>query len=220
MSAMLGAGALLVATSLPANALHNNPAEALAATTSVHAQTGIQSMAVGQKVVAAVSARDAYTVVSQRMKFANQSFLYTNDVNGTIQWPFPSAVPISSGFGARHVAGCSFCSTFHEGVDFTPGSGTVIDSIADGVVSLVSTSGAFGNHVIVDHVINGVKVQSLYGHMLAGSIKVVEGQQVKVAEALGQVGSTGESTGAHMHLEVHLNGVPIDPFAWLKANAN
>jgi murein DD-endopeptidase MepM/ murein hydrolase activator NlpD len=41
-----------------------------------------------------------------------------------------------------------------------------------------------------------------------------------VAQKLGEVGSTGESTGAHLHLEIHINGVPVDPFAWLKANAN
>jgi murein DD-endopeptidase MepM/ murein hydrolase activator NlpD len=221
IGAMLGVGALLVATSLPANAVHGSAAQAFEIATPAQVKT--QSLAVDRTATQAAPARDAYTVVSLaqqvRLKYGNQSFAYTNDPLGTIQWPFPVPVPISSGFGPR-VSPCSGCSSYHLGIDFTPGAGTPIGSIADGVVSQVATTGAFGNHVIVDHVINGQKVQSLYAHMLAGSIRVVVGQQVKVTEELGQVGSTGESTGAHLHLEIHVDGVPIDPFAWLKANAN
>ena len=83
----------------------------------------------------------------------------------------------------------------------------------------VSNSGT-GNHVVVDHAINGQRVQSVYAHMRYGSIRVAEGQQMKVGDILGLVGNTGESTGPHLHLEIHLDGVPVDPFAWLKANAN
>ncbi|HAM27647.1 MAG TPA: hypothetical protein DCP11_13375 [Microbacteriaceae bacterium] len=221
---MLGAGALLVATSLPAMALQGgSPADAVA--TSVVAQQPVraQSLAVDSKVLVQSPTRDAYTVVSLaqkiRVSYTHGSFDYTNDPNGTIQWPFPVAVPISSGFGPR-VAPCSGCSSFHEGIDFTPGSGVGIGAIADGVVSLVSSSGAYGNHVIIDHVINGQKVQSLYAHMQTGSVVVTVGQAVKVTQVIGKVGSTGESTGAHLHLEIHLDGTPVDPFAWLKANAN
>ena len=222
--AMVGAAGLLVATSLPANAFM--PASADAATTVAAAPVAVQKLApVTATATAAIGARDKYTVVSlaqqMALKFMNSDWSYTNDPNGTIQWPFPVQVPIATGFGPRHVAGCSFCSTFHEGVDFDPGQGVAIGSIADGVVSQVVESHAgLGNHVVVDHVINGVKVQSVYGHMLDGSIRVVVGQAVTVTQELGQVGSTGESTGAHLHLEIHVNDVPIDPFAWLKANAN
>jgi murein DD-endopeptidase MepM/ murein hydrolase activator NlpD len=221
--AMLGAGALLVSTSLPAMALQSSPADAL--TTSVVAQAPVhaQTLAVNNQVLVQSPARDAYTVVSLaqkvRVSFSSSNFNYTNDPNGTIQWPFPLPVPISSGFGPR-IAPCGGCSSFHEGLDFTPGSGAAIGAIDDGTVSFVGTTGAYGNHVIVDHVVNGQKVQSLYAHMLSGSIRVTVGEQVKVTQELGQVGSTGESTGAHLHLEIHLNGTPIDPFAWLKANAN
>lgn len=225
ISAMLGAGALLVATSLPAGALRVNAADAVTPTTTVTSSaTGAQRLAVSPAVVDVVPGRDPYTVVNlvaqAKMTTANQSFLYTNDVNGTIQWPFPDPVPVSSGFGARHVANCGFCSTFHEGLDFVPGAGTTIDSIADGIVSQADMTGPYGNHVIIDHVINGQKVQTLYAHMMAGSIKVTVGQTVTVAQPIGQVGSTGNSTGPHLHFEVHLDGTPVDPFAWLKANAN
>ncbi|MCU1586232.1 MAG: family peptidase [Microbacteriaceae bacterium] len=224
ISAMLGAGALLVATSLPAVALHASAADASTAGLPAHSKVQGQSLAVSDSIAETAPVRDAYTVVNiaaqARMKNANQSFLYTNDINGTIQWPFPDPVPVSSGFGARHVANCSFCSTFHEGVDFVPPAGTTIDSIAAGVVSQAGTTGPFGNHVMIDHVINGQKVQSLYAHMISGSIKVVVGQQVTVAQPLGLLGSTGNATGPHLHLEIHLDGTPVDPFAWLKANAN
>jgi murein DD-endopeptidase MepM/ murein hydrolase activator NlpD len=173
---------------------------------------------------AAAVGRDAYTVSSLadqiRVRFGSRSFSYTNDPTGSIQWPFTIAVPISSGFGGRS-APCGGCSSYHEGIDFVPGAGAPIQAIADGVVSSVVVSNAgLGNHVVVDHVINGQKVQSVYGHMKYGSIKVAEGQQIKVTDIIGLVGNTGESTGPHLHFEIHLGGVPVDPFAWLKANAN
>jgi murein DD-endopeptidase MepM/ murein hydrolase activator NlpD len=222
IGAVLGVGALVISTSLPANAFFNPDAAVVGGKTL---SAGVQSIRVGETAVDAIGERDGYTVTSLadqlRLKYGNQSFLYTNDPNGTIQWPFPLPVPISSGFGARHVAGCSGCSTYHEGVDFIPGAGVAIDAIADGVVSQVVNSHAgLGNHVVIDHVINGQKVQSVYGHMLDGSIRVTVGEPVTVTQQIGQVGSTGESTGAHLHLEIHLDGVPVDPFAWLKANAN
>ena len=223
ISAMFGAGALLVATSLPAVALQMNSASALTPELRSTSNSEVQSLAVDSSAADAAPARDLYTVVNTtqqaRLKFGLQDFLYTNDTNGTIQWPFPAPVPISSGFGSRQ-APCGGCSSFHEGVDFIPGSGTPIDAIADGTVTYAAYDSSFGYHVIVDHNINGQKVQSLYAHMIAGSIKVVVGQQVTVTQELGQVGSTGHSTGAHLHLEVHLDGTPVDPFAWLKANAN
>ena len=223
ISAMFGAGALLVATSLPAVAFHATSASALTPVESTTANSEVQTLAVDSTAVDAVPTRDPYTVVNTiqqaRMKFGLQSFQYTNDTNGTIQWPFPSPVPISSGFGAR-VSPCGGCSSFHEGVDFIPGTGVPIGAIANGTVTYAAYDAGFGYHVIIDHNINGQKVQSLYAHMLAGSMTVVVGQQVTVAQELGQVGNTGHSTGAHLHLEVHLDGTPVDPFAWLQANAN
>jgi murein DD-endopeptidase MepM/ murein hydrolase activator NlpD len=220
IGAMLGVGALMISTSLPANAFFN-PVETDYSTAQT---TGSQSIKVAAGAVEKATTRDSYTVTSLaaqlRLKYGNRNFSYTNNVDGTIQWPFPVPVPISSGFGPR-ISPCGGCSSMHQGVDFTPGSGVVIDAIADGVVSQVIASHAgLGNHIIIDHVINGQKVQSVYAHMLDGSFKVTVGQAVTVAEPIGQVGSTGESTGAHLHLEIHINNVPVDPFAWLKANAN
>lgn len=229
VGAMAGVCLILVATTVPANAFFR-PVVAPSSVEPLEAGATAKSADRTQELeVAAVPAptvtRDGYTVISQQQqtaaKYGNQLLLYTNNPSGTIQWPFPTGVPITSGFGGRKVAGCGFCSTNHLGVDFTPGAGTPIQSIADGTVSLVElSSSGLGNHVMVDHVVNGQKVQSVYAHMQYGSIKVAEGQRITVGQQIGSVGSTGASTGAHLHLEVHLDGTPVDPFAWLKANAN
>lgn len=223
---MAGVALILVATTVPANAFVHPGAEETESGVAAPTTAGSTQELTVADAAAPVVTRDAYTAVSQqRQQFAstggNRIFSYTNNPAGTIQWPFPSGVPITSGFGPRNVAGCGFCSTYHRGLDFTPGSGYPINSIADGVVSSVEVSnGGFGNNVIVDSVVNGQKVQSLYAHMLWGSIKVAEGQQITVGTQVGNVGSTGNSTGAHLHLEVRLDGTPIDGFAWLQANAN
>ncbi|HNP15590.1 MAG TPA: peptidoglycan DD-metalloendopeptidase family protein, partial [Terrimesophilobacter sp.] len=224
LGAMIGAGLMMVSTSLPANAFYpvqavTGTVEATAAPVAEKAQS-ISVQAAGEQTLV----RDNYTALSLReslfLKYGNRNWSYTNDPNGTIQWPFPIAVPITDGYGPR-IAPCGGCSTFHHGVDFTPGYGAAIQAIADGVVSSVDNGDwSYGENVIVDHVINGQKVQSLYAHMMRGSIRVVVGQAVKVGDEIGQVGSTGESTGPHLHLEIHINGVPVDPFEWLKANAN
>jgi murein DD-endopeptidase MepM/ murein hydrolase activator NlpD len=223
--AMIGAGLMMVSTSIPANAFFS-PDQAtgtMVDAASMPATAEVQSL----KVQAAADqslVRDNYTAVSLReqifLEYGNRDFSYTNDPNGTIQWPFPIAVPISSGFGDR-VSPCKGCSSYHEGVDFTPGGGTPIQAIADGVVSLVrSDSWGLGTHVVIDHHIGGHLIQSVYGHMKAGSVRVKVGQQVKVTDIVGLVGSTGASTGDHLHLEIHVDGVQVDPFAWLKAHAN
>lgn len=220
--AMVGAGLMMVSTSIPANAFFDADSAAESAV-AAPVENEVQTLKV-KPLADHTLARDGYTAVSLAeqifLKYGNRNFSFTNNPNGTIQWPFPIGVPISSGFGDR-IAPCRGCSSYHEGVDFTPGIGTAIQAIADGVVSQVAdNSWGLGSHVIIDHHINGQLVQSVYGHMLRGSIRVVVGQEVKVTDEVGQVGSTGASTGAHLHLEIHVNGVQVDPFAWLKANAN
>jgi murein DD-endopeptidase MepM/ murein hydrolase activator NlpD len=84
---------------------------------------------------------------------------------------------------------------------------------------VIADSGGYGTHVVINHIINGQKVQSTYAHMIVGSPMVTVGQAVAVGQPLGLVGSTGASTGAHLHLGITVNGSFVDPFAWLKANA-
>ncbi|MCD2442679.1 M23 family metallopeptidase [Agromyces sp. SYSU K20354] len=133
-----------------------------------------------------------------------------------IVWPVVSWEKRASGFGPRS-APCGGCSTFHDGIDFNPGDGTPVMSIADGVVVLATENGGgLGVNVEVQHNIGGELITSSYAHMQYGSIAVSVGERVTAGQQLGLVGTTGQSTGPHLHLEMFGgDGVRFDGFAWL-----
>jgi murein DD-endopeptidase MepM/ murein hydrolase activator NlpD len=134
-----------------------------------------------------------------------------------VQWPVPSATTMSSGYGPRS---CSGCSAFHEGLDLNPGNGFPVQAIADGVVVASEFSGALGAHVVIEHVINGQVVQSQYGHMQGDSLAVSVGERVTIGQQVGLVGSTGQSTGPHLHFGIFIGGELIDPLPWLYQQVN
>ena len=146
---------------------------------------------------------------------------FTNNPNGTIQWPFAVGVHIGDRFGFRDCAGCS---ANHMGQDFNPGIGAPIQAIADGVVSFTEDGeGSLGVHMIIDHVIGGKVVSSVYAHMIHGSMLFKTGDVIKVGQVIGKVGNTGMSTGPHLHFEIRLggkDGLHVDPLVWLRANTN
>lgn len=147
------------------------------------------------------------------------SNFFVNNPDSPIQWPFAVGVPISYGFGWRTDVDTG--TEFHEGADFTPGEGAHVQAIADGVVRIATEAGgAYGVTVVIDHHIDGQLISTRYAHMLYGSLQVTAGQTVKVGQYLGRTGDTGQSFGAHTHVEVLVNGTtPIDPIAWLRAHA-
>jgi murein DD-endopeptidase MepM/ murein hydrolase activator NlpD len=146
-----------------------------------------------------------------RDSFATSSF-------SVVQWPVPTSTPISDWYGHRSCAGCT---AFHHGIDFTPGAGYPIRAIADGVVSEIGNpTGELGVYAIVDHVIDGVPVRSVYGHMQLGSIILTVGQLVSRGQVLGLVGDTGQSTGPHLHFGIIVGAQTIDPYPWILAHAN
>ena len=140
---------------------------------------------------------------------------YTVNNSGVIRWPFNVAVALGDRFGTR-AAPCAGCSTFHRGTDFETGDKAAIYSVAAGVVTVSEYSGSLGQHVAIEHDVNGMKFTSIYGHMTAGSAKVKVGDTVTEGELLGLTGSTGESTGPHLDFEIDVDGTPIDSFVWLK----
>lgn len=149
---------------------------------------------------------------------ASQGFSYSVTNSGAIRWPFPVVVPISSGFGGR-VAPCFGCSSYHEGLDFNPVEGTPFYSIAAGeVVSVTDDAWGLGKWVLIRHVVGKKTFESLYAHMLRDSTGVKAGQQVEAGDYIGRVGNSGTSTGSHLHLEIFVDGVAVDPFTWLKKN--
>ena len=170
-----------------------------------------------------VANRDDWSVTSyaelMRLQYGNRSFMYATTGAGAVRWPFPFAAEISSGYGNRS-APCRGCSSYHRGLDFVPGYGTPIQSIADGTVTFAGWGGGYGLHVILEHVINGQKVTTLYAHMAPDSTPLSVGDTVAAGDYIGQVGDTGLSTAPHLHFELHLDGVPVDPFAWLTTNAS
>jgi len=142
-----------------------------------------------------------------------------NSGTGDIRWPFPGTVVLSSGFGPRS-APCAACSSMHMGLDMTPGGGTPIGAVAAGTVRTSGLHAQFGQYVVIDHVIDGKKVSTMYAHMRLGSSPLVVGQSVGVGELVGTVGRTGVATGEHLHFEVLIGGsTQVDPKAWLDANA-
>ena len=142
-----------------------------------------------------------------------------NDGTGDIRWPFPGRVVLSSGFGPR-TAPCAACSSMHMGLDMTPGAGKPIGAVAAGTVRKSGIHAQFGQYVVIDHVIDGSKVSTLYAHMQIGSSPLVAGDAVSVGVHVGLVGRTGVATGDHLHFEVLLDGsTQIDPEEWLDENA-
>ena len=132
---------------------------------------------------------------------------YTNDITANVQYPFPMGVQITDTYGPR-ISPTAGASSWHGGVDFTPGESTPVGSIADGVVIAVDSASAttYGNFVEVQHLINGVRVTSIYAHLETNSIGVKAGDTISVGDQLGTVGTTGASTGPHLHLEVRIDG--------------
>lgn len=95
---------------------------------------------------------------------------------------------------------------FHQGLDISARKGTPVIAPADGYVSLVAKSNSFGNYIEINH---GYGYKTRYGHLSEKLVK--KGQAVKRGEKIGLVGSTGRSTGPHLHYEVHKKGLPVNP---------
>lgn len=122
---------------------------------------------------------------------------------------WPTRGWLSSYFGKRK-SPFTGRTVMHEGLDIAANTGTPVTVTADGIVARVEYSPTYGNTVVIDH---GYGYQTLYAHNSRNLVKV--GQRVKRGDRIAQVGNTGMSTGSHLHYEVHLNGVPINPRTFL-----
>ncbi len=135
-------------------------------------------------------------------------------VGGTWLWPVPTNSYISSSFGWRTLYGMS---DYHTGIDIASGSvpinGKPIVASNTGVVkTAIYSSRGYGNYVIIDH---GGNNFTLYGH--CSSLAVGVGDVVAKGQTIAYVGSTGNSTGPHLHFEIRLNGQQIDPYSHIAA---
>lgn len=130
----------------------------------------------------------------------------TPSVSG-FQWPINA--PVSSGFGYR-VHPIFGTRRLHKGLDLGAGSGTPIAAAKEGTVLSAGWQNGYGNTVVISH---GGGVTTLYAHQ--SSVAVSAGQQVSRGDIIGYVGSTGWSTGPHLHFEVRVNGTAVDPMPYM-----
>jgi murein DD-endopeptidase MepM/ murein hydrolase activator NlpD len=132
-------------------------------------------------------------------------------------WPEPQA-QISQRFGPSNFwfePAYGSYPHFHTGIDLVEPFGSPVYAADDGVVALVgSSSSGYGNYVVIAH---SGGLDTLYGHLSTALVKV--GQQVTQSQPIGMEGSSGNSTGAHLHFELRINQRPVDPAPYLPPGA-
>lgn len=214
VAALACAGALF-GTSVPAAALM--PTTTSDDSTSAGQQS---SLRVSSAAAAPTAERQAFDVLdgaeSTFLERADQFTAgFVNDANAKVQWPFVVGVPLGDGFGPRR-APCLGCSTFHTGLDLQPGRGAPIQVVAGGIVREAGVSlEGLGVWAKIESQIDGRTVTSIYAHMEYGSLQLVRGQIVTAGDRVGNVGSSGQTTGPHLHLEIVDDGAVVDPYEWI-----
>ena len=141
-------------------------------------------------------------------KYSKNYGVYASSSKGRFTWPVPGVTTISSPYGRRR-------SGFHTGIDISNGrtNGKVVVAADSGVVESVKFSHkSYGNQIVINHG-NGYKTR--YAHLLDNSIGVSVGQRVARGQGIARVGSTGNSTGPHLHFEVIVNGNTVNPMNYL-----
>lgn len=157
-----------------------------------------------------------------RVYLDNSGTFRVHDAAGTARWESavatagwvrPSAGGVSSGYGTRThpVTGAK---SFHDGVDLAPGCDSPIYAASSGTVGFAGWNGGYGNYISINHaggVITG------YGHIVNGGIRVSAGQNVTAGQIIAYVGTTGTSTGCHLHFLVHNAAGSSDPVPFMAA---
>ncbi len=127
--------------------------------------------------------------------------------------PPAGALPVTSPFGSREHP-LTGVTKLHTGVDFGAPQGAPVFATRDGRVTFAAMTAAYGNRVVIDHgTIDGKRLETTYSHLSA--LQVTAGRTVTAGTPVGLVGSTGLSTGPHLHFEVLLDGQYMDPMPWL-----
>ena len=152
--------------------------------------------------------RSSLDLLAQTMRanFPGAAAYTSDDAAHTVPSIWPTSGYVSSPYGLRWNG-----TEFHQGIDIAAETGTPIVATADGVVTSAGWNGSgYGNMVDVDH---GGGIVTRYGH--ASAVAVTVGQEVRRGQVIAYVGSTGYSTGPHLHYEVRVNGQPVDPAGYL-----
>lgn len=153
--------------------------------------------------------------IENLIRLASNDYVYSGEFTGGVMaWPIAkSGTYITSDYGIREHPIQGIIKK-HTGMDIgNAGFGAPVIAAADGVVSMASYYGGYGNCVMINH---GNGVSTLYGH--GQKILTTVGTTVKKGDLIMEVGSTGNSTGPHLHFEVRINGTPVDPKPYLKSS--
>ena len=156
----------------------------------------------------AIAAQIAAEEEAARQEAAQNGTDYTgpgSTATGSYTWPCPSCTYITSGYGNR-IHPIFGTERWHSGIDIGAAAGATVIAADSGTVSVATYSSSYGNYVMIYHS-NGT--YTLYAHM--SSIAVTAGQSVTKGDTIGYVGSTGWSTGPHLHFEIRSSGGTIDP---------
>ena len=121
-----------------------------------------------------------------------------------------AVTPVSGTITSRYGVSSNIRSSDHTGLDIAVRTGTDIKVVADGTVTCASYKGSYGNIVKIDH---GNGVETWYAHTSKMYVKI--GQQVKAGDVIAAVGSTGNSTGPHLHFEIRINGEHVNPQTYI-----
>ena len=170
-------------------------------------RAGGGSSRAGPLLYAGIERSGASPIQLMRWSHEGKAGWFTADgltpVGGGFEWPV--AARITSGFGLRYHPILHF-SRMHRGIDFGAAWGTPIHASADGTIARAGWAGGYGQQVRIDH---GGGLASSYSHM--SRMVVSPGMHVAQGQVIGYVGTTGLSTGAHLHYETYVNGAAVDP---------
>lgn len=156
-----------------------------------------------------VDSKSIGILIQRQVAAANKARFPNTGVFGTGQLLYPNDGAITSGFGWRRHPILGY-SRFHSGIDFGASYGSTIRAADSGTVIFAGWYGGYGYTVVINH---GGNIATLYGH--TSKLYVKEGQTVQQGDAIAAVGSTGLSTGPHLHFEVRKEGEPVDPMVYL-----
>ncbi len=146
-------------------------------------------------------------------RLQEKSDIYLDSIeNLPIGKPVPTT--ITSPFGARKDP-LNRKNAFHEGVDFDGKKGDLVFSTGYGIVKKSCYSRDYGEYIIIEH---GNGFETLFAHLSKRLVK--QGRHIKNGEKIGRIGSTGRSTGSHLHYEIHYKGKPVDPMKYIKVAKN
>ncbi len=157
--------------------------------------------------------KDEEARIENLINLASNQYVYNGEYTGGLMaWPIAkSGTYITSNYGIREHPIQGVIKS-HTGIDIgNAGFGAPVIAAADGVVSMASYYGGYGNCVMINH---GNGISTLYGH--GQKILTTVGTEVKKGDLIMEVGSTGNSTGPHLHFEVRINGQPTDPLPYVQ----